>query len=819
MESLRQDVIYGLRAFSRSPVFALIFVLFLGVSLGVTISVFTLLNALVLRLLPLPHPEQLVQITGIYRGHSRIPISSPMFAELEREQRAFAGICGWSAPANFNVEIDGKMSLSEVRSVTGDYFAVLGVQPALGRLLRSSDARESAISQVAVLSYEFWNSRFAADPHVIGRPLRIEGKLFTIIGVTPRGFTGMTVGTPAPITIPAGAGQLYDLQSRSALWLFVTGRLHPGETLAQARSQMQSFWPHLLELTVPTESAGQRRQSFLAMGLQMDSAARGARSDLRSRLQKPLFLLFGIVTLILLVVCVNLAGLTLARATDRRQEINIRVALGASPWQATRPFHIETLVLSGLGGLLGLLLSVWGTKLLSVFMIPSRDASVLLDLRPDWRVLCFSAATAVLTGLFIGLIPMWQLSRQHPAAALRQSERTVGRGTGPLGKALILSQIAISLVLVQAAGLFLRTLQSLQDSNLGFEKVGITEIHLTPIPHGYDNVDLGSYRRQLAEAVRNLPAVRSAAFANVSIPAGENGWQDTVSLQSNSNPADTFGASLVAVSPEFFRTLSIPLLAGRDFTWGDDKQHPRAVIIDSLLAQQLFPSGDAVGKRIRFGVQPDLQDLQIVGVVRNAKILDVRSSSAALLYIPALQFRSYAQAGTLLVRAANSTDFPQMIDSELQSFGHEYSSGSSTLEERSQRSLLYERMTATLSTFFAVIALFVAGFGLFGLMSYAVTRRTREIGIRMAMGSQRGSILSLILRECVVITVLGIAIGVPCALMASHMFAHMLFGLSFADPFTLASASAVLLFTGTVAGFFPAVRAMKLDPMVALRHE
>jgi predicted permease len=824
MRSLRQDFVYGLRSFSRSPGFALIFVLSLAVGIGAATSVFTLLNTLVLRPLPLPHPEQLVQVTSIYRNHARIPISFPMFSELERSQRVFSGICGWTSAVDFNVEIDGKMALSEVRSVTANYYSVLDTRPFLGRLINASDVQGGQIAQVAVISYEVWNRRFAADPAIVGKVIRINGKTFTIIGVTQKWFTGMTIGSAPGITVPAGAGQLFDLQNRSQLWLFVTGRLGSVATIQHAQTQLQSFWPHLLEATVPTESVGQRRQSFLSMGLELEPASTGADAgssgDFRSKVKRPLYLLLGIVALILLVVCVNLSSLTLARASYRRQEISTRIALGASPWQAVRQFFIETLSLSAAGAVLALFFSYWGSRLLVVLITQDDTTPILLDVRPDWRVFCFAAATAVVTGAFIGLIPAWQLSRQSPSAVLRQNDRTVGRGTGVFGKALIVSQVAISLILLQAAGLFLRSLQSLKSFDPGFEKVGVTEAHLTPLPRGYEGVEMGGYRRQLADAITNLTSVQSVAFSSVPIPAGtDGGWRETVSLQSDPNPVDATTGTLAGVSPGFFKTLAIPLIAGRDFAWTDDKHHPAVVIIDSLLAKQLFPSGDPIGKRIRFGVQPDLQDLQIVGVSQSARILDVRDATAAVLYVPAHQLRGFAEGGTLLVRGQTGPENSKVLEAEIQSFGHEYVSATSTLEERSQRSLVYEQMTATLSTFFAVIALLVAGFGLFGLMSYAVNLRTREIGIRMAMGSQRGGILRLILRESVSVTLVGIAIGLPCALVASRMIAHMLFALSFADPVTLASASVVLFLTGTVAGLLPAIRAMKLHPMTALRHE
>jgi ABC-type antimicrobial peptide transport system permease subunit len=320
--------------------------------------------------------------------------------------------------------------------------------------------------------------------------------------------------------------------------------------------------------------------------------------------------------------------------------------------------------------------------------------------------------------------------------------------------------------------------------------------------------------------VASLPSVHAVAFSNLAIPAGENnGWKETVADTTDTNPTSSATATLAAVSPGFFKTLAIPLLSGRDFTWSDDKQHPPAAIIDSLTAKQLFPNTNPIGKHLRFGVQPDFQNFEIVGVAQNARLLDVRDGNAPLLYVPAIQVFHYAEDGNLLLRGATSTGIDKTIDEEIRSFGHEFSTSASTFEEKSERSFVYEQISATLSTLFASIALIVAGFGLFGLMSYAVTLRTREIGIRMAMGSQRTGILQLILREAVLLTLAGILVGVPCTLAATRLVTHMIFGLSPADPITLITASLILLIAGTIAGYLPAVRAMKLDPMTALRHD
>jgi predicted permease len=821
MESVYRDFIHSLKCFSRSPIFACVFVIALAVGIGADISVFSVVDALVLRPLPLPHPEELVDISGNYRKHSRTPISYPMFTELERGQRAFTGICGWTTGRESSVEIGGQISLSDVRSVTGDYYSVLETTPLLGRLINPSDVQGSKAAPVVVIGYELWKSRFGGNAAIIGKTIHIDGKLFTIVGVTQKGFTGMTLGSPPEITVPAAALlDPSDLQSRQLLWLFVTGRLASGNTIKGAAAQLQSFWPQLLLATMPTQNAGERKQSFLSMSLQVDPAATGAinSGNLRSKIQKPLNLLLGIVALILLVICVNMASLTLARAIQRRQEISTRIALGASPWQAVRQFVAETMFLSCTGALLALLLSLWGSQFLIVLMSRGQTIPALLDVTPDWRVFFYAAFTAILTGALTGVLPAWFLSRKHPGSALLHNERTIGRRAGRLGKALIISQVAISLILLESAGLFLRTLESLKSFNPGFDKVAVWEFDLSPVQQDNQPAAIDSYRRQLTESIAGLPSVKSVAFSNVPVLGADFAWKDTVSRVPDTNPADAVAASQVVVSPGFFRTLGIPLLTGRDFTWSDDKNHPRVAIIDNALAKHLFAAEDPVSKHVRFGVYPDYQDLEIIGVSRPARLLDLRDASGTFIFLASPQFGD-ANGTTLLVRGADVTGFRQAVEHETESFGREFSTATSTIAQRSENGMVNEKMIATLSSFFAGIGLVVAGFGLFGLLMYSVSLRSGEIGIRMAMGAQRVGILRLILREAFQVTAIGVGIGIPIALGLSRIFSSMLFALSFADPLTIATASLTLISTCLLAGLLPAIRAMSVEPMAALRHE
>jgi predicted permease len=821
MGSFRNDAIHALRVFFRSPGFSAVTVVVLAVGIGAATAIFTVFSALMLRPLSLPHPEQLVEISGVYRNHARMVISYPMFAELERRQRAFSGICGWSGSISSNIEINGNLTIAEVRSVTDNYYAVTGEHPALGRFLAQGDQQGTRASPVAVISHEFWLRRFGGDPAIVGKSLRVEGRLFTIVGVAPRWSTGITVGDAPEITVPAGALEQYDLASRALLWLNVTGRLQPGVSLEQAPTQIESFWPRLLEDVVPTQSVGPRRQAFLSMGLRLDPAQTGVNTELRDKVQKPLYLLLAMVGLILLLVCINLASLTLARASARRHEVSTRIALGATPWQAVRQSMMESVLLASTGAALGLILAYWGSRILVGLMTRGVEFPILVDLRPDWRVLCFSVACAILTGLLIGMVPAWKLSRDHTTTSLHQSQRTLSTGVGLLGKGLIVSQIAISLVLLQGAGLFLRSLQTLRGLNPGFEKKSLTEIEFAPQPQApsQQQPEGSAYRRELAQALANLPGVEAVAFSSLSVPANNGGWRETVSPATDTSASSTVSATLDYISPGLFHTLAIPFLAGRDFSWTDDAAHPHVVIIDSLLARQLFPNASPIGKRIRFGVQPDFQSLEIVGVAQSARLVDIHDGNAALLYVPEGQYSNFSTGGHLLIRNRAAITLDKPIADEFLSFGREYVAAVYTYEEKGDQALIYEQMTARLSSFFAIVALVVAAAGLFGLMSYAVTLRTREIGIRMALGSQRAAILALVVREAMLLTSIGIAIGIPCALMAGQLIAHMLFELSSADPLTLAGSSTALLLAGLLAGYLPARKAMKMDPVVALRQE
>jgi predicted permease len=826
MEWLWQNLGYAVRVLGRSPGFTAVAVLSLALGIGANTAIFTLINTLLLRNVPVRQPERLVQLS-VVRQDAKIPFSYPMFREVERGQRVFTGVVGWGVTGMFNVEVDGVLARNHVLTVTGNCYSELGVTPLLGRLFTPDDSNPSsgANSQVAVIGYEFWQGRFGGALDVVGKLIRVEGHPFTIVGVTRKWFTGLSVGEPPEITLPITAapvlqGWTFGLDNRSLLWLFVTARLNDGVTIEQARAQLQSFWPEVLLATASTDTPGLRRQTFLSMGLQVSSAAKGIAVDLRSQFTRPLYVLAGIVGLILLLACVNLASLMLARAAARGHEMSVRVAMGATRWPLARQVLTETLALSFAGALLGLAFAYWGSRLLLVLMTQGNLFPVTLDLAPDLRVLVVTMLVAILTGIFFGLAPAWRCSREDPASALQQNARNFGGGTGKLRKALIVAQVALSLVLLLGAGLLVRTFEKLRSIDLGFQKESVLEISLSPQPGGSDKLDINGYHQQLLKRISSLPGVRSAGYSDSVLVSGlQEGWRENVSAMS-ADPATGVAARATGtmVSPGFFQTLGIQLLRGRDFDETDDERHPRIAIVNSSLAKRLFPNGDAIGKTVRLGFMPEYQNIEIVGIVGDARIVDLRYASAPVIFLSYLQ--EPRQSGNLLVRTDKAPEtLAKTLGHEIESFGHEYAVSTRTISQVISDQLVEERVTAMLSGFFAVLALLLASVGVYGLMSYAVTRCTREIGIRVALGAQQNNVLWSVLRETLALALFGIALGVPAALVATRLIAGMLFGLSPSDVPTITGASLLLLLVAFLAGYLPARRASGIDPMIALRMD
>lgn len=830
VKTLWRNLRYTFRVLRKSPSFTVVAVLSLALGTGANTATFTLIDALLLRNLPVHQPDRLVEVSLVMnRLDSKVPFSYRMFRELERGQRVFSGLIGvdlgyqWHVGKMLNVEVNGVLSQNHLLWATENFYSELGVAPYLGRLFTPGDADpgNGPASEVAVISYEFWQRRLGGALDVVGQQIRVEGHAFTIIGVTRKGFTGLTRGEPPEITLPIGAAPIVedgtsDLERGGAYWLFVIGRLKDGVSIEQARAQLQSFWPGVLRATSDTRQ-GSRLQAYVSMHLDVSSAEVGVAEDLRSQFARPLSILSGLAGLTLLVACLNLANLMLAHAAARSNEMSMRVVLGASRWSLLRQVLIESLALSVTGALLGLVFAYWACRFLLLLISQGNLMLAALDLSPDLRVLCFTIFVAVFTGILFGIAPAWHCSLLHPAGALKEGTHSLAGRTGKLGKLLIGSQVAFSLVLLLGAGLLAKSFERLRSSDLGFRIDNMLEVSLYPKPRAYQDLDLNSYHGQLLQRVSSIPGVLSASYSNNSIVGGQEiGWQDDVSPDSGDTAITVkVRAYGTMVSPGFFKTLGIPLVGGRDFNLTDDERHPHVAIVSRSLAEHLFPNGNAIGKRIRIVA---IRNIEIVGVAGNARIFDLRNRAAPAIFLSYLQ--TPPTWGGLIVHTKEAPErLAKTLGHEIESLGREYPFWTGTIAEVMSQQLAKERVTAMLSGFFAFLAVLLACIGLYGLMSYTVTRRTREIGIRLAVGAQRVFVLSMILRETLVLALFGIAIGIPSALVAMRLIASTLFGVSTSDLPTIAGVSLLLLLVALLAGFFPAWRASGIDPAVALRPE
>ncbi len=826
LETLLQDLRIGLRTLCKSPGFTAVAILTLALGIGAATSIFTLLNAVLYRELPVPHANQLVELRIVYHTGRHVPFSLPMFRELQDDQKVFSGMIAWSGGGLANVAVDGKLARDNVLYAGGDYFSELAQRPLLGRFIEPADVDLTGpVSTVAVISYGFWQARFAGSPAVVGKQIIIENQPFTIIGVTQKSFSGLYEGTEIDVSIPITTlgvvqpGLPFQINSGHYLWLNIIGRLKPGISIAQARAQLTGIWPRILAKIVPPDEHGERRRQYLSMGLYVASAARGPDWNERAQYWRPLYYLMGMVSLMLLAVCVNLASLMLARSAGRMHETSVRLALGATPWRIAAQNLVEGLLLSGAGALLGLALGFWGSRWMFALFTRFAAAPVSIDLRPDFHVLAFTAAVAIITAVLFGLAPALRGSVLDPGDLLRQDSRLFAGRSGRLGPALIVAQISLSLMLVLATALFTRTFWNLRSASPGFDRTAVLNLWLIDRPAAEGKFNAITYYRALADRLRSLPGVRAVGFADFVPGSGSSPGREYVGPAGA--PISQYPLCDISyAAPGFFSSIGMTLLQGRAFSWTDGPSQPHTAILSESLAKRLFPRGNAVGSRINIGTFPANQNLEIIGIVNDARLYDPRDARPLNIFVNAFQQDQNGQAAMMFVRAAkNPLSVSSAVAGVVDSFAYQFVIRSMTLEEAQAQSLVEERLSAMISAFFGIFALLLACIGLYGLLAQAVTRRTREIGIRMALGAQPRTILQLVLRQALVLSLVGIALGVLLSLAASRLIAAMLYGISPDDALSIAGASLALLTVALIAGYLPARRATRVDPMSALRHE
>lgn len=816
MAPLARDLRYALRLLFKTPALTSVAILSLALGIGANTAIFGAINALMLRSLPLHDPQQLVTIGAIRpdASHQSNAMSLAMFHAIQKRANAFSDVFVWRGGGMSNFEVNGVRYASSLDEASGDYFHTLGVRPILGRFFTRDDAPLDgrASSQVAVISYGCWKSRYAGDPRVLGKTIRVEGVPLRIIGVAPPGLTGLYIEVQPEVTVPIGFTH-HKMNLRGDRWL-VFGRLKPNVSIYQARAQLQVLWPGILKSTVPGNLHGAQRAQFFAMRPDIQPFSHGF-SFLRQKLDKPLELLMALVGAVLLIACVNLANLLLARASSRRHEFAVRAAIGAGRWPLMRMLLIEALLLSFAGSALGILIAGWTARfLLNSFWIGFVPLSI--NPSPDGHVLLFAAALAVFTGVLFGIAPAWQMSRSDPAEMLSQSARTVGGRTGRFSRALIAAQVSLSLVLLIGATLFVTTLRNLQNANLGYRSDHLLLMQLFLNPGRNTIPNRTAYYHELVSKLSQLPGVASVSYEHMG-PAGGYEYKEPVST------TGTGGATIDAIDewtgPGLFHTLGMHVLAGRGFTWRDDENSPRVAVISESLARALFRQENPIGRTIDVGSDPAHQSLKIIGVVNSASLWKLDSHQPLAVYYALMQEPKYNESKVVIRTRVRPLSIAHDAEHTLASLGYQYSLGTTSLKQRIGQILVNQRMIALLASGFSLLALLLAAVGLYGVMSYAVIRRTAEIGIRMALGAMRADVLRMVLGEVLLLVLVGIAIALPIAFACNKLISGMLFGVSATDPGIVLTSCSILLAVAAFAGFLPARRAARVDPMVALRYE
>jgi predicted permease len=836
IEDLVQDLRYSVRTLCKSPGFTTVAVLSLALGIGVNTAIFSLVDPIVIKTLPVKNPEQLVVLSsdGQYPG---LPYS--MVEQLRTRTQVFTGVSFSDAEMSIDLvdPVAGdQMETARLQLVSGEYFQVLGVNAVLGRTLTSADNQAPCPTPLAVLSYRYWQSRFAGDLSIIGKAITLRNQPFTIIGVTTPEFFGDEVGrtpdiwAPLLLTNSVRTGQPCSGDNGIGFNRPLMARLRPGVSEEQAQAALDLFWGQLA--TEPTTGLGRWANRFSKMGfiskIKMSPGQRGftyrSRGDqgLRSWIVQPLQILMAVVGLVLIIACANVANLLLTRVAVRQKEVAIRLTIGAGRFRLIRQFLTESALLAAAGGVMGMFFAWWGSRLLLVLMSRGTDP-IPIDVTPNIRILGFTIIVSLLTVFLFGLAPALIATRQDLNAMLKASTaQLLPRSRLSLSRSLVIAQVALSVLLLTGAGLIIQTLHNLRTMDFGFATEHIIQARVSAEEAGYKGNQVTELKQRILERLSSAPGVRSAATAINGFLSGAS-TTCCIAIEGLAlRPDEDRKIDVDNVRPGYFHTLGLPLLLGRDFTAQDLSREaaagPRAAIINETMARKYFGTANPLGKR--FGMQiPGQSNInynrEIVGVVKDSPYWKIRAEIPPLIYYPSREgdlfvVRAEGRADSLVATIRREIE---AVDKKLKA------SDIYTASQAIDKGLFSEILLARLSSFFALLALLLACVGLYGVLSYDVARRTHEIGIRMALGAQRRDVVGLVMRETLLLVVIGIIIGLGAALGATRLIASLLYGLTPNDPLTIALASLLLLTVASLAGYLPARRAARVDPMVALRHD
>jgi predicted permease len=826
LDSLWRDVRYAIRTLRKSPVFTAVAVITLALGIGANTAIFSVIDAVMLRPLPVDRPEELISLATVYPGDAETVFSYTAYREFAVEGAAVADAIAASSVRRDALVIDGPPEPVDYKWVSGNYFTILRVHAEAGRTLLPSDDERLQGQPVAVISDAYWTRRFGRDPSVVGRSFRLKATPFTIVGVAPAGFFGETAGEAPdiwmPLTTQPGAPSFL-WTGHSTTWLGILARMRPGVTVAEARVSLERAYDRVRDEVARGTDSAEFRKSVLESRLAV-TPARGGSSRLRGPLSAPLLILMAIVGLVLVIACANVANLMLARAASRRRETAVCLAIGATRLRVVRHGLAEALLLAALGGAAGLLLARWGSSVLVALV--SGALPISIDVRPDARVLAFTMLVSCATAIVFGLLPALRAARVDPLPVLKVSAGVGGAGRIRLRRTLVVTQIAVSLVLLVTAGLFVRSLLNLKDIDMGFDPDRVMLFRVTP-PAGEQPLSAEARRnlyRQVLARAEAVPGVLSASASFSGLFTRET-WGNAITIpgfvpRSGVTPR-TFAN---AITPRYFDVMRMAVLRGRAFTNDDHENAPKVTVVNQTFARRFFGEADPIGKRVGLCSSdpcgsPARGMMEIVGVTADAKYVNLREEQRSMLYVPFTQYEQNMRE--LEVRTAGApAAVAATLHRELASVDSRMAVvGMVELRDQVDASLVPERLIAKLSATFGLLALALAAVGLYGVVAYMTTQRTAEIGIRMALGADPREVRRLVLRDTLWLVIVGGIIGIPVALAGARLFASQLYGVGPNDPLVVLLGLGTISVAALVAGYLPARRAARIDPVIALRAE
>ncbi len=821
IETTLQDLRFAIRVLRRSPVYTTVVVLTLAIGIGANTAIFSLVDAVLIKLLPVNNPEQLVAIDTFSQRGERTNFSYPLFEQLRDRTSTFKGVFA-AIDGTSNMEMIGPANSQplqvEVQLVSGEYFPVLGVNAITGRTLTTEDNKVPGAHPVAVINYAFWRNKLGGDNSIVGKSIKLKNQPFTIVGVTPPDFFGESVGRAPDIWVPLMMQPNFDrgesfLGMPNMGWLRVMARLDPAESRQQAQAALAVWLSQ-----VQTDQGELGRNARRLSRVEVVPGSRGL-SETRDKFSKQLWILTAVVGLLLLIACANVANLLLVRASARAKEVAVRLAIGAGRGRLIRQFLTESLLLAFAGAVLGLILASWGSRLL-LRMASEGAGPIPIDVSLNVRIFGFTMLVALITAILFGLTPALSATRPDVNTALKVN--TVANPGLPLSRLLVVVQVALSLLLITGAALFVQTLRNLRIRNMGFEADKVLQVRIDAQSAGYKDEQLADLYTRLLTSIESVPGVVSASTSSSGFRTGSSRTCCVAVEGYTFNANEDRQIQTGSVAPGYFKTIGLPMLLGREFQQQDlsPQKTPgsfgKVAIINEVMARRYFGNSNPVGKHFGWGDPPDVKyDIEIIGVAANAVYGNLREETSSLIYFPG------NRGQLLVVRAAGAPDaVVTSIRNEIRAVDKNLLvSGIKTVPQLIDQSLILEALLAKLSSFFGVLALLLASIGLYGVMAYAVVRRTKEIGIRMALGAQPASVRWMVLRDTLKLVIVGVVIGIPAALAATRFISGLLYGLTPTDPISVSMAVITLVGSAMLAGFLPARTASRVDPLVALKYE